>query len=200
MGESVGYIGATLSAPFVYKSVINNMRILSCLLLWCCAVVLHAQTFTSHLESENVGEGSVRLHQSSKITELVNARSNTTTPTARPAKTTTSKPTTTQTQRSDTARVYSSHDLVKVSGYRVQVYAGSGDGNGKREAERMANMVRNQYPGENVYSSFVRSRWVCQVGNYRTIAEAQAMKRSMMGVKSFREATIVKCTVVVPRK
>jgi hypothetical protein len=160
--------------------------------------MLHAQTFTSHLESENVGEGSVRLHQSSKITELVNARSNSTTPTARPTKSASTK--TTTTQRTDTTRVYSSRDLVKVTGYRVQVYAGSGDGSGKREAERMADMVRSQYPGENVYSSFVRSRWVCQVGNYRTIAEAQAMKRSMMGVKSFREATIVKCTVVVPRK
>jgi hypothetical protein len=139
----------------------------------------------------------VRLHQSDKITELVNARSNTTQPTARPAKTTAS---TTTTHATDTVRVYSARDLVKVQGYRVQVYAGSGDGNGKREAERMADMVRSQYPGENVYSSFVRSRWVCQVGNYRTIAEAQAMKRSMMGVKSFREATIVKCTVVVPRR
>jgi hypothetical protein len=159
-------------------------------------LVLHAQTFTTHLQSENVGEGSVRLHQSDKITELVNARSNASQPTARPTKT----PTTGVTHTADTVRVYSSRDLVKVEGYRVQVYAGSGDGSGKREAERMADIVRSQYPGENVYSSFVRSRWVCQVGNYRTIAEAQAMKRSMMGVKSFREATIVKCTVVVPRR
>ena len=53
----------------------------------------------------------------------------------------------------------------QVTGYRVQIYAGSG-ADGKKNAQMAASKCRKAMPGISVYVKFVQPRWVCHVGDF----------------------------------
>lgn len=84
----------------------------------------------------------------------------------------------------------------KVSGYRVQAFAGGNTRDDKMRAQQIGNAIKMKHPDQPVYVHFYSPRWICRVGNYRTYGEAQKMLKSIkeMGYKS---ATIVKGTITV---
>lgn len=86
---------------------------------------------------------------------------------------------------------------VKVQGYRVQVYAGGNSRNAKSEAERMAAKVRSYFPELTIHTSFNPPRWLCRVGDFRSVEEADAMMRRLRNTGSFKEVTIVKDQIVI---
>ncbi len=59
----------------------------------------------------------------------------------------------------------------KVTGYRIQVYSGTG-ADGKKNAQMAAAKCRKAIPGIPVYVKFVQPRWVCHVGDFSNRSDA----------------------------
>ena len=84
----------------------------------------------------------------------------------------------------------------KITGYRVQAFAGGNTREDRQKAERIRNEVKMKFPDHPVYVHFYSPRWICRVGNYRSYEEAAWMLDQIqkMGYKS---ATIVKGKITV---
>ena len=85
---------------------------------------------------------------------------------------------------------------VKVTGYRVQAFAGGNSRQDRLKAERTASTIKANYPTVPVYTHFYSPRWLCRVGNYRTYEEAEEMLRNIKKL-GFKSATIVKGKITV---
>jgi hypothetical protein len=87
--------------------------------------------------------------------------------------------------------------IVKVAGYRVQVYAGNNTRTAKMEARQTGENVRQYFPEVPVYTFFYTPRWLCRVGDFRSMEEAYAMLRKLKATHVFKEVSIVKDRVNV---
>jgi hypothetical protein len=76
-------------------------------------------------------------------------------------------------------------------GYRIQIYAGGNTRTSKEEALKAAQYVKDNYPDIPVYTEFVSPRWVCRVGDYKTIEEADLVMRMLKATRSFKEIAIL---------
>jgi len=180
-----------------------------------------AQTFTQRLQKTVAGQGSVTIHQSDSIDKLVNSvvlttkssssstPATTTTTTTKPTTpTSTSKTsptsTTTPTSPTSTASTTVIPDTVpkmirnghKITGYRVQAFAGGNSRKDRQQAEQTRYAIKSHYPNVPVYVHFYSPRWICRVGNYRTYEEAHQMLVSLREL-GFDQATIVKGKITV---
>ena len=181
-----------------------------------------AQTFTQRLQKQPAaGQGSVTIHQSDSIDHLVNSvvlttkgasgtssssstsrPSSTSKPTSSSTASNTSKPSTVTTPQTvespDTASL--SQKMIrnghKVTGYRVQAFAGGNSRKDRQQAEHVRNSIKSHYPNVPVYVHFYSPRWICRVGNYRTYEEAHQMLVSLRNL-GFDQATIVKGKITV---
>ena len=212
------------------------MKRLQTIFVLCTGILLNAsaQTFTQRLQQkQGAGQGTVTIHQSADIDELVNnaelmprgsGSQQVTAPT-----TDHSSPAFTSTPRqpsADTHRQLSSNnpqqstattnpiddetiepapvDLtkkmmrggVKVTGYRVQVFAGGNKRTDRQQAERISREIKMHYANVPVYVHFYSPRWICRVGNYRTYEEAHQMLSSLRKL-GYNQATIVKGKITV---
>lgn len=84
----------------------------------------------------------------------------------------------------------------KVKGYRVQVFAGGNSRADKEKAQQAGNTVKRKYPSEPVYVHFYSPRWVCRVGNYRTLEEANRMMRNVRNL-GFKQACVITGQITV---
>lgn len=86
----------------------------------------------------------------------------------------------------------------KVTGYRVQAFAGGNSRKDRQKAESIGNAIKMKYPDQPVYVHFYSPRWICRVGNFRSQAEARKMLNNIrrMGYKS---ACLVKGKITVQR-
>ena len=84
----------------------------------------------------------------------------------------------------------------KISGYRVQAFAGGNTRDDKQRAQQIGNAIKMKHPDQPVYVHFYSPRWICRVGNYRTYGEAQKMLNSLRAM-GYKGATIVKGTITV---
>lgn len=84
----------------------------------------------------------------------------------------------------------------KVTGYRVQAFAGGNTRADRKKAENIRTAIKMKFPNQPVYVHFYSPRWICRVGNYRTYEEAHWMLNEIrkMGYKS---AIIVKGKITV---
>lgn len=92
----------------------------------------------------------------------------------------------------------SGENTIKVAGYRVQLYAGGNTRDSKREAESIAARVRSGFPDLKVYTTFSPPRWLCRVGDFLSIEEADSMMRKLRKEGGFKEVTIVREQVNIP--
>ncbi len=120
------------------------------------------------LQTDAVGQGKVTIHQDDKITALVGGSTAT-----------------------STAKVGGKKEL-KRQGYRVQVYAGNNTSRSRNEAQSTASRVRQYFQDVQVYAYFVSPRWLCRVGNFASIEEADAMMRQLKKTGVFKEVSIVR--------
>ena len=166
------------------------------------------------MHTEKAGQGSVTIHESAEIDQLVNEAklgnvgspsSTTKSTTTKPTKTTTNEPTKTTSQTSqdetpDEVPVDNTKKIMtggyKINGYRVQAFAGGNSRKDRQQAEQVGNQIKNNFPGVPVYVHFYSPRWICRVGNYRTYEEAHQMLLSLrkMGLS---EAVVVKGKITV---
>ena len=84
----------------------------------------------------------------------------------------------------------------KVTGYRVQAFAGRNSKADRIKAESVGNAIKMKYPDQPVYVHFYSPRWICRVGDYRTYEEAAKMLKLVKGM-GYSAATIVKGQITV---
>ena len=187
---------------------------------------LSAQSYLEHLQQKTQGLGTVSVHQSKEIDDLVNGA----VPVAKPVAKTTTIPTQntaantektaeeekkeepkervalkpdmpkTETDSGTEVEVDMSKKVMrnsyKVTGFRVQAFAGGNTREDKRKAEEARDKIKRAYPSEPVYVHFYSPRWICRVGNYRTQEEANRMLRNIRNL-GYRQAVVVKGKITV---
>jgi len=79
----------------------------------------------------------------------------------------------------------------KVTGYRVQAYAGGNSRADREKAESIKNVIKARYPELPVYVHFYSPRWICRVGNFRTFEEASSVLKNIKAM-GYKQACIVK--------
>lgn len=84
----------------------------------------------------------------------------------------------------------------KVTGYRVQAFAGGNTRADKMKAQQAGNDIKMRFPDQPIYVHFYSPRWICRVGNYRSLGEAEKMLRAVRKM-GFKAATIVKGKITV---
>ena len=84
----------------------------------------------------------------------------------------------------------------KVTGYRVQAYAGGNSRNDRLKAEQTGNNLKMNFPDQPVYVHFYSPRWICRMGNYRNLAEAQKVLAKVKAL-GYKQACLVKGQITV---
>lgn len=124
------------------------------------------------LQTNRAGEGTVTIHQDAQITRMIGERF-----------------------------VPSAPDQTKVlrmRGYRVQVYAGNNSRQARSEAHNVEMKVKEEFPDMPVYTYFQPPRWLCRVGDYKTIEEAHSAMRKLKATGVFKEVSIVREQINIP--
>lgn len=144
----------------------NSMRKLKLLLLFTFTGICtsQAQNIVKSLERTVPGQGKVTIHQDPSIESLLGME--------RPAT--------------------GEQKIVKAQGFRVQTYAGNNTRQAKNEAYNVASRIKEYFPELAVYPMFNPPRWLCRVGDFRTIEEADAMMRKLRATGIFKEVSIVR--------
>lgn len=173
-----------------------------------------AQTYLNHLQTRENGMGTVSVHQSQEIDNLVNGTSPMEIQLTKTIKTTKEEPHAKAEEARETIKKVPENkdneiDIAnidtnrkvfrhayKVTGYRVQVFAGSNSRKDKNRAESISNQIKSLFPNQPVYCHFYSPRWICRMGNYRTYEEAQAILNKVRAL-GYRQASIVKGQITV---
>lgn len=84
----------------------------------------------------------------------------------------------------------------KVTGYRVQAFAGGNTRADKNKAQQAGNAIKMRFPDQPIYVHFYSPRWICRVGNYRSLGEARRMLKAVKAM-GYKSAIIVKGKISV---
>lgn len=186
------------------------------------AVAAEAQTFLDRLQKPAKNQGSITVHQDAAIDALVNGPYTApAAPAQKPRKAEEEKPaTTTETPKSQTTKEQPKRETekaetttaapaetpdtrkkvmrnsYKVTGFRVQVFAGGNSRRDRQKAEQIGENIKANIPGEPVYVHFYSPRWICRMGNYRTYEEAHQMLQAVRKL-GYTQASIVKGKISV---
>ena len=140
----------------------------------CFGISASAQvSIVEELQKERVGQGKMTVHQDAAISALLGS-------------------------------VYVKDEnetepkVLKSRGYRVQVYAGNNSRVARQEANDMAELIKTEFPELPVYAFFQPPRWLCRVGDYRSIEEADASMRRLRATGKFKEVSIVREQINIP--
>ena len=149
-------------------------KFLCSLAMMCSVCVVSAQTtIIQSLQTDRVGEGKVTVHQDASITNLLGVRY-------------------VRSGMTDPQRT------LKARGYRVQVYAGNNSRRARNEAAAVSEKVKENFPEMPVYTFFQPPRWLCRVGDFKSIEEAHVAMRQLKATKVFKEVTIVREQIIIP--
>ncbi len=174
--------------------------------IMACALNANAQTYLEHLQTNEAGKGNVTVHQSREIDALINGTKPNTAQTRKAGTTAKKKaPVARRTPlNEDGSTDITSVDMSKkvmrngytTNGYRVQVYAGGNSKANKTKAESIGNNIKRLFPDEPVYVHFYSPRWICRMGNYRTLEEAQEVLHKVREA-GYKQASLVKGKITV---
>ena len=176
----------------------------------CVGMLTHAnaQTFTERIQKKVDGKGTMTIHQSEEINQLVNDPNATD---SQVQKVTENKrqvePLKDNKQVNNTTPSSSENDETepvetqkkatqKITGYRVQAFAGGNSRKDRLTAESIRNNIKSQIPNVAVYVHFYSPRWICRVGNFRTYEEAHQMMVRLQNM-GYKQASIVKGKITV---
>ncbi len=133
------------------------------LLLSCATNVLAQKNIVESLQMPVKGLGNINIHQDESITE----------------------------QLGNIYILGSQQEVKKTRGYRVQVYAGNNSRVARNEAFKIETLIKTEFPDLPVYTYFQPPRWLCRVGNFRSIEEADRAKRLLKSHKNIKEVSVV---------
>ena len=187
-----------------------------------CISGAQAQTFLDRLKKPTKDKAVVTITQDAAIDKLVNgdnatnatigtrkaptsntkkenatsntATSNATSNTATPSSNTSASHVSSTEEPDMTKKVMK--NSYKVTGYRVQAFAGGNTRNDRRTAETVGNSIKRRFPEQPIYVHFYSPRWICRVGNFRTYEEAHAMLLEIREM-GYKQASIVKGKISV---
>ena len=134
------------------------------LLSLACLPLMAQENIVERLDQPVLGQGVITIHQDARLDALLGTMYDPTT---------------------------SKGKKIQTIGYRIQVYAGGNTRYAKEEAMKAAQLVKNKYPEIAVYTEFVAPRWVCRVGDFKTIEEADQAMRMLKKLRNFKEITIL---------
>lgn len=83
-----------------------------------------------------------------------------------------------------------------VIGYRVQAFAGGNTRADKQKAQQAGNAIKMRFPDQPIYVHFYSPRWICRLGNYKSIGEARRMLSAVKAM-GYKSAIIVKGKITV---
>ena len=152
---------------------LSIMKKLGLLLVACFAfatISVAQNNIVKSLERNVPGQGKVTIHQDPRIEALIGME--------RPAT--------------------GEQKVIKTSGFRIQAYAGNNTRQAKNDAYHVASRVKEYFPELTVYTSFNPPRWLCRVGDFRSIEEADAMMRRLKSTGVFKEVSIVRDQINIP--
>lgn len=195
------------------------MRRLISIIILCIGILTNAdaQTFTQRIQKQVAGQGSITIRQDSVIDQLVNSATlgiKSSGQAAKPSQTSSTSHTSTSSPSSSTSHTSSTSPTttsaipdtidtskkimrgMKVTGYRVQVFAGGNSRADRQKAERIRDDIKAHFSTVPVYAHFYSPRWICRVGNYRTYEEAHQMLVTLRNI-GYTQATIVKGKITV---
>jgi len=69
--------------------------------------------------------------------------------------------------------------MIKVRGYRIQVFAGNNTRASKERANEVDRYIRSKYPDLPVHTEFKNPRWLCTVGDFLYYEEAYDCMRKL---------------------
>ena len=187
-----------------------------------CISGAQAQTFLDRLKKPTKDKAVVTITQDAAIDKLVNgdnatnatigtrkaptsntkkenatsntATSNATSNTATPSSNTSASHVSSTEEPDMTKKVMK--NSYKVTGYRVQAFAGGNTRNDRRTAETVGNNIKRRFPEQPIYVHFYSPRWICRVGNFRTYEEAHAMLLEIREM-GYKQASIGKGKISV---
>lgn len=131
------------------------------------ALYTSAQSILKDLTNQRPGEGIVRIYQEASIANLV----------GKPA---------------EVNATNGERKSIRTTGYRIQVYAGNNSRKAREEASEKGEKIKEYFPELPVYTYFTSPRWLCRVGDFKSIEEADATMRRIRATGVFKEASIVK--------
>lgn len=150
------------------------MRYLLFLICLSFSFLASAQrSILDELQKDRAGQGKVRVHQDAGISALLGSVY------VKSADETEGK-------------------VIKARGYRVQVYAGNNSRMARQEANDVAEQIKVEFPELSVYAFFQPPRWLCRVGDYRSMEEADAVMRRLKTTGKFKEVSIVREQINIP--
>lgn len=147
--------------------------LLSLIFLLSVTAASAQRNIVESLQTDRPGQGKVTVHQDAGITVLIGSRY--------------VKATATEAQRT-----------LKSRGFRVQVYAGNNSRQARNEANRVAEKVKEEFPEMPVYTYFQPPRWLCRVGDFKSIEEAHVAMRKLKSTGNFKEVAIVREQINIP--
>ena len=86
----------------------------------------------------------------------------------------------------------------QIEGYRVMVYSGNNSRQARDEANAMAEYMRRNYPGAEVYVVFDPPVRACLYGDYRTREEAEAVMYRLRATRKFKEISVRRSLMNLP--
>ena len=186
------------------------MRRFISILILCVGIYMNAdaQTYTERVQKKVEGQGTVTIHQSDDIDQLVNDP--TATGVQSQGSSNSDKKPTTPSKGNEQAKnngqpsgsgngeeaTTQRRTSQKVSGYRVQAFAGGNTRKDRQMAEQARNNIKAHFSNVSVDVHFYSPRWICRVGNYRTYEEAHQMMVALQNL-GYKQASIVKSKVSV---
>ena len=142
------------------------------------------------IETKKAPANTTKKENATSNTATSNATSNTATPSSN-----TSASHASSTEEPDMSKKVMKNSY-KVTGYRVQAFAGGHTRNDRRTAETVGNNIKRRFPEQPIYVHFYSPRWICRVGNFRTYEEAHAMLLEIREM-GYKQASIVKGKISV---
>lgn len=124
------------------------------------------------LQTRRAGEGVVTVHQDAQISGMIGKRY-VPSPSEQP-------------------------NVLRTRGFRVQVYAGNNSRQARSQAYDVAAKVKEEFPDMPVYTYFQPPRWLCRVGDYKTMEEAHSAMRMLKATGVFKEVSIVREQINIP--
>ena len=137
-------------------------------MLFCVLCVGAQSNIVDKIESYAIGEGKVRINQPDKLADLMGSMAN------------------------------ANGEVQQVEGFRVLVYSGNNSRQARDEANSMAEYMRANYPGAEVYVVFESPIRTCEYGDYRTREEAELVMYRLRKTKKFKEISVKKCMINLP--
>lgn len=157
--------------------------LIACCLFFFSGVFAVAQTtgrpttIFDKLSSNEVGKGTVSIHQADDIRSMVGAH-----------------------RYGENVEQNGNDLFLKIQGYRTQVFSGNNQRKSKDEAFRKEKEIKELFPNIATYVTYNAPFWKLRVGDFRSHEEAYQMMRELMAAfpSYAKEMYIVKEEVKIP--